>query len=130
MQDLWTRAYDMLIGREHGPLAFRLVMQPMVGAFLAIRAGVKDAREGRPPHGWAIVTDPLHRRALLRESWRDVARLFSVAVIMDMIYEVMVFRWIYPGQAVIVAFVMALPAYLLVRGPANRFARLWLRRPD
>src|ERR1019366_3429842 len=50
MQELLTRTWDMLVGREHGPLAFRLVIQPMAGAFLAIRAGVKDAREGRPPH--------------------------------------------------------------------------------
>jgi|SRR5450759_517896 hypothetical protein len=127
MQELLTRTWDMLVGREHGPLAFRLVIQPMAGAFLAIRAGVKDAREGRPPHGWAILTDPIHRRELLRESWHDVARLFIVAVIIDMIYEVIVFRWIYPGQALIVALIVALPSYLLVRGPANRLARLWLR---
>lgn len=65
--------------------------------------------------------------ASLRESWHDVARLFIVAVIIDIIYEVIVFRWVYPGHALIVAFVVALPSYLLVRGPANKLARLWLR---
>jgi hypothetical protein len=80
MQELLTRIWDMLIGREHWPLAFRLVIQPMVGAVLAIRDGVKDARAGRPPHGWAILTDPIHRKELLRESWQDVARLFIAAI--------------------------------------------------
>ena len=127
MDELLTRTWDMLIGREHGPLAFRLVIQPMVAAFLAIHAGVRDAKAGRPPHGWAILSDPVHRGELLRESWHDVARLFVAAVIIDMIYEVMVFGWIYPGQVLIVAFVVALPSYLLVRGPADRLARLWLR---
>jgi hypothetical protein len=50
MDELLT--WDMLIGREHGPLAFRLVLQPKVAALLAIRAGVRDAKAGRPPHGW------------------------------------------------------------------------------
>lgn len=127
MDELLTRTWDMLIGREHGPLAFRLILQPIVGALLAIRAGVKDAKAGRPPHGWAIATDPVHRRELLRESWHDVARLFIAAVIIDMIYEVIVFQWIYPGQALIMALIVALPSYLLVRGPADRIAQLWLR---
>jgi hypothetical protein len=127
MDALLTHAWDMLMGREHGPLAFRLVLQPMVGALLAIRAGVRDAKAGRPPHGWAIATDPVHRRELLAESWHDVARLFFAAVAIDMIYELMVFHWIYLGQALIVALVVALPSYLLIRGPANRIARRWLR---
>jgi hypothetical protein len=73
-----------------------------------------------------IVTDPIHRRELLRESWHDVARLFVVAVIIDMVYELIVFRWIYPGQALIVAAILAFPSYLLLRGPADRIARYWV----
>ena len=129
MDELLAHAWDMLIGREHGPLAFRLVLQPMVAALLAIRAGVRDAKAGRPPHGWAIVTDPVRRRELLAESWHDVARLFLVAVIIDMIYELIVFRWKYFGQALIVAFVVALPSYMVLRGPANRIARRWFPSP-
>ncbi len=129
MDELLTHVWDMLIGREHGPLAFRLVLQPMVAALLAIRAGVRDAKAGRPPHGWAIVTDAVRRRELLAESWHDVARLFLVAVIIDMIYELIVFRWIYFGQALIVAFVVALPSYMVLRGPANWIARCWFPSP-
>jgi hypothetical protein len=29
----------------------------------------------------------------------DVGKLFIVAIILDMIYEVIVFRWIYPVQS-------------------------------
>jgi hypothetical protein len=126
MDEFLSRMWDMLIGREHGPLTFRLIIQPMVAVLLAIRAGLRDARAGRPPHAWTIVTDPIHRRELLRESWHDVARLFVVAVIIDMVYELIVFRWIYPGQALIVATILAFPSYLLLRGPANRIARYWV----
>jgi hypothetical protein len=75
-----------------------------------------------------LPVDPVHRRELAREGWHDVAWLFIAAVIIDLIYEIVVLRWIYPGQALIVAAVAAFPSYLLIRGPADRLARLWLRR--
>jgi hypothetical protein len=39
---------------------------------------------------------------------------------MDVIYQFMVFRFIYPGEALIVAFVLACVPYLLIRGPIGR----------
>lgn len=42
----------MLIGREHGPLAFRLILQPLVAALLAFRAGLRDTLTG-PSHSMA-----------------------------------------------------------------------------
>jgi hypothetical protein len=123
VEELLTRVWDMLIGREHGPLAFRIVIQPMVAAFLAIHAGLRDAREGRGAYGWTVVTDPAHRRELLSQGRRDIGRLFAAAVTIDLIYEVVVFRWIYPTQALIVAATLAVPPYFLIRGVANRLAR-------
>ena len=32
---------------------------------------------------------------------------FAAAVIIDLIYEIYLFRWIYPGQALIVAAILA-----------------------
>jgi hypothetical protein len=126
MEELLMREWDMLIGREHGPLAFRIVIQPIVAAFLAIRSGVRDARAGRPAYGWTVVTttDSVHRRELIRKGWTDVGRLFVAAVVIDLVYEIVVLRWIYPGQALIIAATLALPTYFLVRGLANRLARL------
>ena len=115
----------MLVGRWDGPLAFRIVIQPAVAAFLAIRAGLRDARTGRPAYGWAVTTDPSQRRDLIREGWKDVWKLFTAAVLIDLIYQVIELGRIYPGQALIVAAVLALPSYFLIRGLANRTARLW-----
>lgn len=116
-----------LFRRAHGPMAFRLVIQPLVATTLAILAGLRDAREGRLPYGWAIATDPARRHELLRESWRDIASVFIVAVAIDLIYEIVELRRIYLGQSLIVASVLALLPYLLIRGPANRVARRWRR---
>ncbi len=122
------RVWVNLIGRIGGPLTFRLVVQPAVAVFFAIRAGLRDAREGRPPHAWVIVTDATKRRELLAESWKDVAKVFIVAVIIDLVYQIIELRWFYPGEALIVATILALLPYLLLRGPANRVARYTILR--
>ncbi|MDB6016161.1 MAG: hypothetical protein JWR19_650 [Pedosphaera sp.] len=121
---------DHLLGRLQGPFSFRLIIQPLVAAVLAVRAGLKDAREGRPPFGWAIITDSANRGRLLRESWNDVAKVFIAAVIIDIIYEIIVLRRIYLGQSLIVATTLALIPYLIIRGPMNRIARHWQKRKE
>jgi hypothetical protein len=61
---------------------------------------------------------------MLREGWRELARAFIVAVVVDLIYEVIVFHEFYPGQSLIVAALLALLPYPLIRGSVNRLARL------
>jgi hypothetical protein len=128
MADLSTHV-GMLLGRVTGPLAFRFILQPVVAAFLAIRAGLRDARAGRSAYGWTVTTDPGQRRDLIREGWKDVWKLFTAAIAVDLIYQVIELRWIYPGQALIVAAFLALPSYFLIRGLANRIARFWPSAP-
>ena len=115
--------WSQLIGRFDGPLSFRLIIQPIVAAILAIRDGIKDAKAGRPPHFFAIVTDSTHRRGLVKESWQQIRKVFIMAVIIDVVYEFIAFRWIYPIQPLLVALVLAVIPYLLIRGPVNRIAR-------
>lgn len=123
MDDLLARLWENLGGRVGGPLTLRLVLQPVVAIVLAVRAGLFDARTGRPPYFWTILTSRADRVALLREGWKAVAKVFVVAAMMDVVYQVIVFRWVYPLEVLVVAFLLACVPYLLVRGPANRFAR-------
>jgi hypothetical protein len=123
LEEILTRAWGNLVGRVHGPLTFRLILQPIVAAILATRAGLKDAREGRPIYFWALFTHPAQRRQLLRDGWKSVGRVFILAIVIDAVYQFIVFRWFYPGEALVVAFVLAIIPYLLVRGPVNRIAR-------
>jgi hypothetical protein len=44
----------------------------------------------------------------LGQIWNDVGKVFFVAIVLDLIYELLVYRWVYPGQAVIVATILAL----------------------
>jgi len=118
-QNIWQE----LLGRPAGPFKLRLILQPAMAIFFAIRAGRRDGKENRPPYGWALLTDRAHRRELLREGWKDVGKIFVIASVIDVIYQFVVFRTIHPAQALVVASVLAVVPYLLIRGPAGRISR-------
>jgi hypothetical protein len=128
MEELFTRFWNDLTGRIGGPMSFRFFLQPAMAMIFAIRDGLRDAREERPAYFYSLLTDPANRRSRLREGFKAVARVFVFAIIMDLFYQVIVLRWFYPGEAVIVAFVLAFLPYILLRGPVNRIAR-YLHRP-
>jgi hypothetical protein len=116
---------ENLTGRLHGPLQFRLLIQPLVATVLAIKSGLADARTGQPAYFWSLFTDPTNRAARLRDGFKAVLKLFLVACVLDVVYQIIVLKRVYPGETIIVAFVLAFIPYLLLRGPANRIARLF-----
>jgi hypothetical protein len=123
MDHLFARVGEQLLARVTGPMKFRLVLQPAMAIFFAVRGGLKDAREGKPPYFWGLFTDRGEREAMLKNGWKSVGRVFILAVVLDAIYQFIELRWFYPGEAVIVAIILAIVPYLLVRGPVNRIAR-------
>ena len=124
--DAVSRGVDQLLGRAGGPLHFRLFVMPIVVTILAVRAHRRDVREGRPTVLWAFVRDPVKRRRLFRSGLKDFGRVFIVAVVLDTTYQLLVLRWFYPVQLLIVAVACAIVPYFLVRGPITRIARMLL----
>ena len=120
MRDMLLRALLNITDRVGGPMTFRVILQPLMASLLAFRAGWKDAQTGRPPYFWTILTDSTQRNDLLREGWKSVARVFVLAIIMDVIYQLIVLKWIYPLELILVAILLAVVPYLLIRGPVNR----------
>lgn len=125
MDDMIVRAFTNLFGRVGGPMTFRIILQPTMAALLALIAGLKDAREGQPPYFWTLLTDSSQRGDLIRHGWKAIGRVFVLAIVMDLIYQLIVLRWIYPLELIIVAILLAVVPYLLIRGPVNRLARWW-----
>jgi hypothetical protein len=74
------------------------------------------------------VTAPSQRAELIRHGWKAIGRVFVLAVIMDLIYQLIVLRWLYPLELLLVAIALAVVPYLLIRGPVNRVASWWRRR--
>ena len=122
MDDFLGRVWQDLGGRLHGPLPVRLVVQPAVAAVLAIRAGWRDAKDGRGPYLWRIATDPGHRAQQLQQGWKDVGKLFLVALALDVIYQLVALRWVYLGEAILVATGLALVPYVVLRSLVRRLA--------
>ena len=125
MEDIFTRFLEHLVGRVEldAPMKFRLVLQPVMAVIAATRSGLRDAKAGKPAYLWALFTDPGHRKDMLRDGWKSVGRIFILGIIMDVIYQIIVFRRFYPVEALVVAAVLALVPYLLIRGPVTRILR-------
>jgi hypothetical protein len=123
MEEMFSRDWSELIARDSGPLHVRLILQPLVATLLACRSGLKDAREGRPVFFWTVVGNPTLRRALLRHLWEDVGKLFLLAIVLDVVYQIVVLSWVHPVQTLIVATGLAIVPYLAFRGLANRIGR-------
>ena len=120
MEDILTRIFENLGGRISGPMHLRFILQPLMAIIFAIRDGRKDARTGAVPYFWALFTDPGHRRELLRSGWKSVGKVFIIALVLDTAYQLIVFRWFYPLETLLVALALAIIPYLLLRGPVNR----------
>ena len=123
LEDLLVRAWHGVVAGTAGPLRFRFVLQPLVATVIALRAGVRDARAGQRPFVSALLTDKGHRREHLSRGWTDIARLFALAMGIDLALQLVVRRGIVPLEAVLVATLLAFVPYLLLCGPMNRLAR-------
>ena len=107
MEDILRRVFENLANRVSRPMKFRLILQPLMAAILLSRSGLKDAWEGRPAYFWALFIKSAHRRDMLRDGWKWVGKVFVIAVILDLVYQLIVFRWFYPGEALLVAVILA-----------------------
>ena len=123
MEEMLARFWENVLGRVGGPMTFRLILQPIMAAIFAVRSGLKDAKEGKPAYFWALFTDSVNRRDMLRDGWKSVGRVFVFAIIIDLVYQWIVFRWFYPGEALLVSAILAFIPYVVIRGPVNRIAR-------
>jgi len=123
--DAWHRLIEHLLSRASGPMHFRLLMQPAMAIFLAIRDGVKDSKESKPAYLWSIFTQPEDRTQLLKDGIKSLTKILIMALALDAIYQLIQFRWIYPGEEIVVALVLAVIPYALMRGPANRIISWW-----
>lgn len=123
---VFERFWHDLVERPTGPMRFRFILQPAMAAIAAIHGGLKDARTGRSPYFWTIALNPRERVERLREGLTATARIILLGIIMDVIYQAVVFKTFYPGEALVVALLLAFVPYVLIRGPVTRIAR-WRR---
>lgn len=111
--------------RPGGSMAFRFILQPVMAAVAALHDGARDARLGRSPYLWTILTKRSEDAPSLRDGVIATARIILLGLVMDAIYQVVVLDTFYPAEIVIVAVLLAFIPYVLLRGPFCRLARWW-----
>jgi hypothetical protein len=85
-------------------MTFRFILQPAMAAIAALRDGVNDAKSRRSPYFWVLLANPFGRGY---EGLISTARVILLGLCTDAIYQWIVLKTSYPGEAVIVA--VALP---------------------
>ncbi|MDX8516349.1 hypothetical protein [Mesorhizobium captivum] len=125
IEEIIQRFWENILERPSGPLALRFLLQPAMATLFAIRDGIKDARQGRSPYFWTVLSKPDERRSRLSEGLKSTSKIMVLALILDGVYQFIELGTFYPFEAIAVAIVLAFVPYLLIRGPAARVAR-WL----
>lgn len=123
------RIVQNLLERPGGMMSFRFILQPIMASIAAIMDGIKDARSGQSPYLWMIIFSSKGRSNRLREGILSTARIILLGLCMDIIYQYFEFKAFFPGEAVVIALLLAFVPYLLLRGLFARAARWWLNRP-
>ena len=124
--DMIARGWKNFLARPTGSLNLRFILQPTIATIIAARAGLKDARQGRPAYLWAAFTNGDYRWQLLHGGWKDMRTPFLVAATLDAIYQLIVHKFIYPLELLFTATLLALVPYFVLRGPINRIARRFI----
>lgn len=125
MDAIWQRFIEDFVNRLDGPLHFRFIVQPLMAVLFAVMDGIKDAKAGRPAYGWAVFANAEHRRELLKDGWKHFGKIFILAIVLDVIYQIKVHHAFYPLETLLTALVLAVLPYVLLRGPVNRVARVF-----
>ena len=126
ISELIAGGWQNFTERSGGPMHLRFILQPTVASLLAVRAGWRDARAGRPTFLWAVLTNPSARGEMLRSGWKDVGKVFVIACVLDTIYQFIVDKRLSVTGMLFTATLLALAPYSILRGPVNRIARLFV----
>jgi hypothetical protein len=122
---LFSRAFiEDIPKRLTGPGRFRFILQPLIAALMGIRSGLTDARSGRPPYIYGVLFNGKLRSELLKSGFSTVVNLMLMGILLDSIFQWLIYGTSYPGAALVVGPVLIVTPYSVARALANRCARL------
>ena len=123
---LFTREFlEDIPKRLTGPGRFRFILQPAVAIFLGIRSGLADARAGRPAYLYGIVFHRGHRRELVKSGFESIVNLLLIGILLDSVFQWVLFGSSYPGAALIMGPVLIVAPYTVARALSNRVCGVW-----
>ena len=109
--------------RFTGPGRLRFILQPMLAILLGIRGGLADAKAGNPPYLLGLLSSRGRRKNLLQSGVAAVRNLLAMGIVMDVVFQLIIYRSVHPGAALLVGPILICFPYTLSRALTNRMAR-------
>ena len=121
---LFSRQFlEELPRRFTGPGRLRFILQPVLAILLGVRGGLADARAGNPPFLFGLVFDAGRRRALLRSGAAAISTLLAMGIILDLVFQLVLYHAVHPGAALLVGPILICLPYALSRALTNRLVQ-------
>ncbi len=121
---LFSRQFlEELPQRFTGPGRLRFILQPMMAILLGIRGGLADTKAGNPPYLFGLLSSSGRRKELLQSGVAAVRNLLAAGIIMDVVFQLIIYRSVHPGAALMVGPILICLPYTLSRAFTNRVAR-------
>jgi hypothetical protein len=113
---LFSRQFlEELPQRFTGPGRLRFILQPTIAMFLGIRGGLADAKTRNPSYLISLLFHARSRRELLRSSVAAMSTLLAMGIIMDLVFQLILYHSVHPGAAVVVGPLFICMPYALSR---------------
>jgi hypothetical protein len=109
--------------RFSGPGRFRFILQPALAIVLGLRSGLADVRAGHPPFLIGLLLHPGRRRELLRSAAAAIRNLLAMGIILDIAFQLVLYRSVHPGAALVVGPILICTPYAVARALTTRVAR-------
>jgi hypothetical protein len=118
---LFSRQFlEELPQRFTGPGRLRFILQPMVAIFLGIRGGLADAKAKNPPYLFRLFFGTGRRRELLRSGVAAIRNVVAVGIILDVVFQMVLYHSVHPGAALVVGSILICFPYVLSRSLTTR----------
>jgi len=111
--------------RFTGPGRLRFILQPAIAILLGLRGGLADARTGNPPFLFGLLFDAARRRELLRSGVATIRNLLAFGIILDVVFQWVLYGAVHPGAAVLIGPILICAPYAIARALTTRVAG-WL----
>jgi hypothetical protein len=109
--------------RFTGPGRIRFILQPVLAILLGIRGGLADAKAGNPPYLFGLIFGVGRRRELLRSGAESIGTLLAMGIILDVVFQLVIYHSAHPGAALVVAPILICVPYALSRALTTRLAK-------
>jgi hypothetical protein len=127
---LFSRQFlEELPQRFTGPGRMRFILQPVLAILLGVRGGLADARAGNPPYLFGLLFHAGRRRELVRSGVAAISTLLAMGIILDVVFQWVLYRAVHPGAALVVGPILICIPYALSRALTNRLTQRLGKKP-